>query len=160
MEREEVPNMTGAQGRAGIPSDNLDPEIRELVRVLNDLSFLTHHSCSGHRGKPDHLHHSRYAEVGFDVRGLGELHRFVTIANAADRKLQKKHREICFEVALNWSSEVLFFLDPDEPERLPLVLQVKELTEEGDDTAPTPEQIALLAGAFRRAGGAVAVPGI
>jgi hypothetical protein len=86
-------------GRGDIPWDDIDPEIR--VRVLNDLGFPTHHSCSGHRGKLEHVHRSRHAEVGFDVEGLGELHRFVAIANAADRKLRKKHPELCFEVALN-----------------------------------------------------------
>jgi hypothetical protein len=60
-------------------------------------------------------------------------------------------------VALNWSAEVIFSLDPNEPERLPLVLEIKELGEEGDDTAPSPEQLALVAGAFRRAGRAAAV---
>jgi hypothetical protein len=29
-------------GRGDIPWDDIDPEIRELVRVLNDLGFPTH----------------------------------------------------------------------------------------------------------------------
>jgi hypothetical protein len=145
--------MTDVRGRAGIPWEDLDPEIRELVRTLNDLGFPTYHSCSGHRGRADHVHHAPYAAVGFDVQGFAELHRFVAIANATDRIVQRKHPELSFEVVLNWSFEVIFSLDPNEPERLPLVLHVRDLGGEEDrDAAPTPDQLALVATAFRRAG--------
>ena len=126
-----------------IPWDDIDPEIRDLVRIFNDAGIETHGCCSGHRGARDRKRgqSSGYAYVMFSVRGLAALHRFVAALNAVQRTT-----DLQLDVRLNWDEEVNASLDPGDPERLPFDLEISDLN--GKRRAPTAGQLAHIAAAF------------
>ncbi len=140
-----------------VPWDEIDPEIRDLVRVLIEHGFPTHHSCSGHRaaGGQSQSHNPRAprmdcAEVGFDVTGLPGLHRLAAALNLVDRALDG---ELLFDLSINWSDEVHCSLDPSAPERLPVLREIQELSDSGEESylAPHAEQLQRVAVAFKSA---------
>jgi hypothetical protein len=138
-----------------IPWDDIDSEIRELVRVLNAHGFVTLSSCSGHREARRRRVDGdrRYATVSVGTfEGLEGLHRFMATLNAIDDDLADVG--IGLGVSLIWSYEVAGGPDPDDPEWIGLELEVREFGgRRGDrtrDRAPTAAQLAMVAEALDR----------
>jgi len=120
-------------------TEPLDRPIAPVVDALRaDARILTKGSCWGHGKKP--------AYIDLAVEGMAGLRAFVERLNLVDCRVRD---EALFDVALNWSEEVVmscaFDLFPD------WIMLSWRIEGGGRGRAPSAEMLGRIAGAYRRA---------